>query len=50
MSLMGAILRDMPPPASTIQRVSSGARQTIATCLAKNPTIDGRARVMCDAN
>jgi len=38
MSLMGAILRDMPPPASTIQRVCPPALdRLIATCLAKEP-------------
>jgi serine/threonine-protein kinase len=35
---MGAILRDMPPPASTIQRVCPPALdRLIATCLAKEP-------------
>jgi serine/threonine-protein kinase len=38
MSLMGSILRDMPPPASTIQRVCPPALdRLIATCLAKEP-------------
>jgi serine/threonine-protein kinase len=37
-SLMGAILRDTPPPASSIQQVAPPALdRVIATCLAKDP-------------
>jgi serine/threonine-protein kinase len=38
MSLMGSILRDTPPPVSTLQRAAPAALdRLIATCLAKDP-------------
>jgi serine/threonine protein kinase len=47
-SLLGAILKDEPPPVSIVQPIAPRSLdRVVATCLAKDPTIAGRTRTTC---